>query len=174
MRRRATVSHSHNQSSPARSVTDGARCIARHNIFGWHLRDRDVFVLLLAFRCLNGISVCTFFNADEYWQSLEVAHRLVFGYALLQVYSVFHLQVCLRHFKTLILEGAGCHTAMDILRGNGMSRCEATCILLYMQACTRYYKSPESIRRCLFLKALGSSRCDSFCVVHETEKWLIR
>lgn len=38
------------------------------------------FWSLLAFRFLNGALVQTFFNPDEYWQSLEVAHDIAFGY----------------------------------------------------------------------------------------------
>ena len=41
-------------------------------------------VLLLAscaaWRVGNALAVITFFNPDEYWQSLEPAHRLAFGY----------------------------------------------------------------------------------------------
>ena len=35
---------------------------------------------LLLFRALNGLVVITYFNPDEYWQSVEVAHHWVFGY----------------------------------------------------------------------------------------------
>jgi phosphatidylinositol glycan class B len=45
---------------------------------GWGL-----FALCAAFRVVNAFVVRTFFNADEYWQSLEVAHRMVFGYGYL-------------------------------------------------------------------------------------------
>ena len=38
------------------------------------------FALCAAFRVVNALLVRTYFNADEYWQSLEVAHRMVFGY----------------------------------------------------------------------------------------------
>lgn len=31
------------------------------------------------FRILNAIFVVTYFNPDEFWQSLEIAHRIVFG-----------------------------------------------------------------------------------------------
>eukprot|EP00898_Chlorokybus_atmophyticus_P007326 jgi/Chlat1/7595/Chrsp64S07151 len=37
----------------------------------------------MPFRLANALLVQTYFNADEYWQSLEVAHRLVFGYGYL-------------------------------------------------------------------------------------------
>lgn len=38
--------------------------------------------LAVALRVLNCCLVRTSFVPDEYWQSLEVAHRLVFGYPL--------------------------------------------------------------------------------------------
>jgi GPI mannosyltransferase 3 len=37
------------------------------------------FWLFLAFRIANAALLQTSFNPDEYWQSLEVAHRIVFG-----------------------------------------------------------------------------------------------
>jgi hypothetical protein len=43
-------------------------------------RPKTLFLYLLLFRCINASLVNTFFNPDEYWQSLEVAHNLVFGY----------------------------------------------------------------------------------------------
>lgn len=43
-----------------------------------------LFLLFLTFRFLNAIFLSrTFFQPDEYWQSLEVAHRFVFGYGYL-------------------------------------------------------------------------------------------
>ena len=36
-----------------------------------------------AFRLLNAFAVQTYFNADEFWQGPEVAHRFVFGYGFL-------------------------------------------------------------------------------------------
>ncbi|KAI8846600.1 Alg9-like mannosyltransferase family-domain-containing protein [Chytridium lagenaria] len=41
------------------------------------------FLAILAFRTYNALAVRTFFNPDEYWQSLEVAHEFVFGYGYL-------------------------------------------------------------------------------------------
>ncbi|KAE9039008.1 GPI mannosyltransferase 3 [Phytophthora rubi] len=38
------------------------------------------WALVTAFRLWNALFVRTSFNPDEYWQSTEVAHRLVFGY----------------------------------------------------------------------------------------------
>ncbi|PIK52103.1 putative GPI mannosyltransferase 3-like [Apostichopus japonicus] len=37
-------------------------------------------VFLVIFRCLNTVLVQTSFVPDEYWQSLEVAHKTTFGY----------------------------------------------------------------------------------------------
>lgn len=34
----------------------------------------------LVFRLVNALCVNTFFNPDEYWQAVEVAHRIAFGY----------------------------------------------------------------------------------------------
>lgn len=41
---------------------------------------RAIFCVALAVRVANALVSRTFFQPDEYWQSLEVAHRLVFGY----------------------------------------------------------------------------------------------
>lgn len=35
---------------------------------------------LIVFRVLNALLCSTSFVPDEYWQSLEVAHKMVFGY----------------------------------------------------------------------------------------------
>ena len=47
------------------------------------LNPRDALLIFIAcavFRVFNAFAVRTYFNADEFWQSLEVAHRMVFGY----------------------------------------------------------------------------------------------
>lgn len=41
---------------------------------------KRVFALCLAFRVANALLVQTYFNPDEHWQALEVAHRIAFGY----------------------------------------------------------------------------------------------
>ena len=41
--------------------------------------DRRVLALALAFRAVNALLVRTYFNPDEHWQCLEVAHRVAFG-----------------------------------------------------------------------------------------------
>jgi phosphatidylinositol glycan class B len=41
--------------------------------------DRRVLALALAFRAANALLVRTYFNPDEHWQCLEVAHRVAFG-----------------------------------------------------------------------------------------------
>ena len=38
-----------------------------------------LFLCCLTLRVLNAVLLQTYFNPDEYWQSLEVAHRLAFG-----------------------------------------------------------------------------------------------
>lgn len=38
------------------------------------------WVLAVPFRILNALVSRTFFQPDEYWQSLEIAHSIAFGY----------------------------------------------------------------------------------------------
>ncbi len=55
-----------------------------------------LWLLLLGFRVFNALTNKTFFQPDEYWQSLEVAHNLVYGYGHLTwewqygIRSIFH------------------------------------------------------------------------------------
>lgn len=41
--------------------------------------SRDVLLFLIAFRILNALSIRTFFQPDEYFQSLEPAWEMAFG-----------------------------------------------------------------------------------------------
>ncbi|KAJ9540669.1 hypothetical protein OSB04_027175 [Centaurea solstitialis] len=41
---------------------------------------KKIFLLCLIFRMINSLFVQTYFNPDEHWQALEVAHRVTFGY----------------------------------------------------------------------------------------------
>ncbi|KAG0598086.1 hypothetical protein M758_12G044700 [Ceratodon purpureus] len=43
-------------------------------------REESVWKVCLAVRLVNSLLVQTYFNPDEHWQALEVAHRTVFGY----------------------------------------------------------------------------------------------
>ena len=47
---------------------------------GWGSKTWHVLVFLLAFRSLNAVLSYSSFVPDEYWQALEVAHKMVFGY----------------------------------------------------------------------------------------------
>lgn len=40
---------------------------------------KDILLFLVAFRILNALTLQTFFQPDEYFQSLEPAWRLAFG-----------------------------------------------------------------------------------------------
>ncbi|PIN18223.1 Dolichyl-P-Man:Man(6)GlcNAc(2)-PP-dolichol alpha-1,2-mannosyltransferase [Handroanthus impetiginosus] len=39
-----------------------------------------IFLICLVTRIINSLLVQTYFNPDEHWQALEVAHRIAFGY----------------------------------------------------------------------------------------------
>lgn len=41
--------------------------------------EDSVWKICLAVRLVNSLLVQTYFNPDEHWQTLEVAHRTVFG-----------------------------------------------------------------------------------------------
>ena len=41
--------------------------------------EKTLFLGLVAFRVLNAMMIQTAYVPDEYWQSLEVAHRMAFG-----------------------------------------------------------------------------------------------
>ncbi|XP_065157206.1 GPI mannosyltransferase 3-like [Atheta coriaria] len=47
------------------------------------MKDRAAFGILLLIRILSVFIVSTWFVPDEYWQSLEVAHKFVYGYGYL-------------------------------------------------------------------------------------------
>jgi len=39
-----------------------------------------IFLALVLIRLINSLTICTFFQPDEYYQSLEPAWKFVFGY----------------------------------------------------------------------------------------------
>jgi hypothetical protein len=41
--------------------------------------EESVWKICLAIRLVNSLLVQTYFNPDEHWQALEVAHRIAFG-----------------------------------------------------------------------------------------------
>lgn len=41
---------------------------------------KRVLIVCLGLRMVNSLMVQTYFNPDEHWQALEVAHRIAFGY----------------------------------------------------------------------------------------------
>ncbi|XP_050373229.1 mannosyltransferase APTG1 isoform X2 [Argentina anserina] len=42
--------------------------------------SKNLYLFCLAFRIVNALLVQTYFNPDEHWQALEVAHRITFGF----------------------------------------------------------------------------------------------
>lgn len=73
--------------------------------------EKNIFTLCLAFRIANSLLIQTYFNPDEHWQALEVAHRIVFGYGHLTwewrkgIRSYFHPLVFAVLYKVLALFG---------------------------------------------------------------------
>ncbi len=46
---------------------------------------RHLLAILIMFRWLNSFLVQSFYVPDEYWQSVEVSHRMVYGYPLIMI-----------------------------------------------------------------------------------------
>lgn len=66
----------------------------KHNAWNWLSKSilsqafvfdssLNLYVTLLVIRLLNSLTLKTYFQADEYWQALEPAHKLVYGYGFL-------------------------------------------------------------------------------------------
>ena len=47
------------------------------------MNTKSVLLIALEWHILIAVSSCTFFQPDEFYQSLEVAHRAIFGYGRL-------------------------------------------------------------------------------------------
>lgn len=45
-----------------------------------HYYPLAIWTALFTFRLFNAFLVRTYFDPDEYWQTLEIAHRQIFGY----------------------------------------------------------------------------------------------
>ncbi|KAI3423779.1 uncharacterized protein J3R85_010785 [Psidium guajava] len=75
------------------------------------LSEKRVFLLCLAVRVLNSLLVQTYFNPDEHWQALEVAHHIAFGYGHLTwewkkgIRSYLHPMIFAVLYKVLALLG---------------------------------------------------------------------
>eukprot|EP01018_Ginkgo_biloba_P025171 Gb_16626 [translate_table: standard] len=71
--------------------------------------EKHVFYGCMGFRILNALLIQTYFNPDEHWQALEVAHRVVFGYGHLTwewekgIRSFFHPMVFAILYKILAI-----------------------------------------------------------------------
>ncbi|RHY30808.1 hypothetical protein DYB32_004009 [Aphanomyces invadans] len=66
------------QSNAYIPVTQGAATLDAGDMAMWTLA-----ACLVVFRVFNALFVRTYFNPDEFWQSSEVAHHMVFGYGYL-------------------------------------------------------------------------------------------
>jgi Alg9-like mannosyltransferase family len=69
--------------TPGRSRAPPLRIKRRPTPPGSHqplLQDKRLLLFLIGFRIFNALTITTFFQPDEYYQSLEPAWRAVFGY----------------------------------------------------------------------------------------------
>ncbi len=63
-------------------ILDDNKGVQRHAITGRPRKvsvSQDILLFLIAFRILNALSIKTFFQPDEFFQSLEPAWEIAFG-----------------------------------------------------------------------------------------------
>jgi hypothetical protein len=91
-------------------------------------RWQQYVLWVLLVRLIDSLVICTFFDPDEYWQSLEVAHYSVYGYGAIMGNHI--LRKCINgDFLGL---GVWTCEVMATLLGNGLVGYGATCIQRYM------------------------------------------
>ncbi|KAK4802981.1 hypothetical protein SAY86_001184 [Trapa natans] len=111
-RQRANVPFpiSNKDASPDLSYSTEEKPKDQHDSHLFH-SERSVFLLCVAFRAVNALLVQTYFNPDEHWQALEVAHKITFGYGHLTwewkrgIRSYLHPMVFALLYKVLALLG---------------------------------------------------------------------
>ena len=62
--------------------------------------DKTIFLGLLVIRLVNAMLIQTFFVPDEFWQSVEVAHKMIFEYPLLRLFIILCF-ILVSYFFTL-------------------------------------------------------------------------
>ena len=77
MRRRVQLQQPHGREE---DETDNGALKQELQVGGGWINGWRMFVAVLIFRVASALACRTAFVPDEHWQSLEVAHRLVFGY----------------------------------------------------------------------------------------------
>lgn len=83
---------------------------------------RGVVAVAVPVRMAHALLIRTSFSPDEYWQCLEVAHRLVFGCAVASSTPVpglkLHLSHCgaCRASELLTMRAAACLRPVDLCR----------------------------------------------------------
>lgn len=73
--------------------------------------ETSILICLVVYRAINACLVKTYFSPDEYWQALEVGHKITFGYGYLTwewdvgLRSVLHPAFFAALYKVLDLLG---------------------------------------------------------------------
>ncbi|XP_011018110.1 PREDICTED: GPI mannosyltransferase 3 isoform X1 [Populus euphratica] len=104
------------KSQPTTPLINKNPDVSKHKVYtsqksNFFSSEKNIFTLCLAFRIANSLLIQTYFNPDEHWQALEVAHRIVFGYGHLtwewrkEIRSYFHPLVFAVLYKVLALFG---------------------------------------------------------------------
>lgn len=111
--------------------------------------SQDVFLFLVAFRILNALSIKTFFQPDEYFQSLEPAWEIAFGAnsgAWITWVSKSHSQQLLRPSLT---QPTGMEASPPVRRTSSSVRFSLPdCVMPVLDLTTPSHLSRRSIDSC--------------------------
>lgn len=125
-------------SSSSSSIEETLRTRARRLRRHIQERDaRDILLFLVAFRILNALCVRTFFQPDEFFQSLEPAWQIVFG----QDSGAWITWVFTPHISFIILDYAAL--------GYGRLKVNCQSICLGMEASPPILPAPVYLRGCV-------------------------
>ena len=102
-----------------------------------------LFFRLLSFRLLCALLVQTYFSPDEYWQSLEVAHSMIFGYGCLtwewreKIRGILHPLIFAALYK--VLKVCSLDYPLVIVRLHIMGSCRYRFLLLCLTNLSAFF-----------------------------------
>lgn len=108
-----------------------------------HFRRRWAWTIVLLVRLLNAFSVRTYFQPDEFYQALEPAHKLVYGYG----YTTWEWTAGLRSLLHPLLYAAAYHVASTVFPQSDSAAINSPRIIgALISTCTDYYMYRVALR----------------------------
>ncbi|KAH8583713.1 dolichyl-phosphate-mannose-glycolipid alpha-mannosyltransferase [Cryptosporidium sp. chipmunk genotype I] len=121
-----------------------------------------ILIIVIAFRVLNSLIICTTYNPDEYWQSLEIAHKIVnkFGYLTWEWEPCVSLRSIIHPLIFTL-----CYIIINFLKKIGEILCGNNYQYFY---CTSYYFIVPRLFQSIFaiLTDLGTGKV-AYLILHK-------